>query len=335
MYLVLLTSCMVLFSSCYDNSDRLSVVELEPNVMIEEFGDSTYFRGISYIVVDDFIYAADEDNGRINKLDSKLNLVGIIGRRGQGPHDFAGLGCFIVYKDTILAVNLGGLSLNAYTIDGDFIEKYTLGSDYSLTANNFCVDNEGYMYFTSRIDSFPIIKFDRQMNRQFSFGNWIEPENKEFRPFLNSCLIACLDDKIITIQKDAPVINVYGKDGTHLLKKNLPEELFKKRLLFKKREQEKDASNLRKTYGLFGSVSTVDNKIYLTYVDHDEQDIPYKNKVVEILFENNDFIINRVFSLSKEKSGWFEAIAVTNDNRIVVSNASIQENPSISVYLLK
>ena len=162
---------------------------------------------------------------------------------------------------------------------------------------------------------------------------------------LTSCMVlfsSCYDnsDRLSVVElepnvKDAPVINVYGKDGMHLLKKNLPEELFKKRLLFKKREQEKDASNLRKVYGLFGSVSTVDNKIYLTYVDHDEQDIPYKNKVVEILFENNDFIINRVFSLSKEKSGWFEAIAVTNDNRIVVSNASIQENPSISVYQLK
>jgi len=330
------TIWILLLISCNQHSDNdVIFVDLTPCIVIDELSDSTLFRGISYMFNNnDVIYATDDLNGRILKLNTDLNLLGTIGKSGQGPHEFAGIGALSIWKDTILAVNLGGLSLNAYTDYGQYIDRYSFTNDPSLTVYSFCIDNEGYIYFTSLLDSFPVIKYDRKMNRQFGFGEWIEPENKQFRIFLNNFIPFYFDNKILTLQVDAPVINMYGKDGQHLMRKELPTKLFRKRLLFKQNEQKKDAANKRKVYKLFSSITSINNKIFILYVDHDKDNRPFKNKVVELLYENNDFIIKKVYNLSQSNKDWFESIVVTEDNKIIASNASMLVNPSISVYQL-
>lgn len=296
---------------------------MEPSIVIDELSDSTFFRGIPYLtVVDNSIYASDQQNGRILKLDADLNLTGTIGQNGQGPEEFAGIGCLAVYKETVMAINLNGVSLNTYTKDGDFTGKYSFSNDPSIIEHNFCIDNEGFLYFTSKLDSFPIMKYDRKMNRLYGFGEWISPENKEFRNALNNYLVSYIDDKIIAIQEDAPIINLYDKEGKHLSRKELPVQLFEKRLKFKKNEQAKNPANLKKTYILFASPTIVGNRIYLLYIDHDDQNLPLSNKMVELLYENNDFIIKKVYSLSRQKSDWFISIAVTQDKKMIANNAS-------------
>ena len=326
---------MILFLSCNKFNNKIPIVDLEPSIEINELSDSTFFNSIRYMVCGDYIYASDEENGRILKLDTNLNLLGTIGNSGQGPKEFAGIGCIAFWKDTILALNVGGSTLSTFTTDGKFIDRYSIGTDYSITQYNFCIDDEGFLYFTSTLDSFPIVKYDRKMNRLFGFGEWNAPENKEFRSALNNNLIAYFDDKIITVQTDAPVINMYRKDGKHLLKKELPEQLFKRRLIYKKNEQEKNAANFKKVYGLFGSIATLDNKIYLLYIDQDNQSHAYKNKIVELLFENNDFIINKVYSLSNCSGDWFGSFVFAKGNKLIASKAGVRVNPSLNVYQLK
>jgi hypothetical protein len=273
-------------------------------------------------VADDCIFASDQQNGRILKLDTDLNLLGTIGQSGQGPEEFAGIGCLAVYKDTVMAVNFNGVSLNSFTKDGHFTGRYSFANDPSIMEHNFCIDNEGFLYFASKLDSFPIMKYDRQMNRLYGFGEWISPENKEFRNALNNYLVSCIEDKIITIQEDAPIINLYEKEGKHLLRKELPAQLFEKRLKFKENEQAKNPANLKKTYILFASPMIVGNTIYLLYIDHNDQNLPVSNKVVELLYENNEFTIKKVYSLSRQKKDWFVAIAVTEDKKMIAANAS-------------
>ena len=325
---------IVLIASCNQNPDNvITRIYLEPSVVIEELRDSTYFRGISHMFYDHCIYASDDINGRILQLDLDLNLLSTIGTKGQGPGEFFRTGSLAVWKDTVLAINMGGLTLNTYTTDGKYIDGHSFVDDPSLSLFNFCMDNEGFLYFTSHLDSFPVVKYDQKMNRLFGFGEWIEPENQEFRLYLNNYLVHYFDDKILTLQLDAPIINLYGKDGQHLLKKELPALIFEKRLRFKQIEQAKDAANLRKIYGLFSSLTSIDNKLYLLYVDHDYHNLPFSNKVVELIFEDNDFFINKVYTLTH--NGWFLSIVATNDNRLIASNASMQVNPALYVYPLK
>jgi len=46
------------------------------------------------------------------------------GRIGQGSQKLAGIGCIGVWKDTVLAINLGGRRLNTYSAYGHFIESH-------------------------------------------------------------------------------------------------------------------------------------------------------------------------------------------------------------------
>ena len=330
--LFIFVSIFLFFLSCNIFND-VKYVNLEPITIIEELSDSTFFRDIPFITgYNDYVYASDNTNGRILILDSNLNLIRTVGNRGQGPGEFNWIGDLIVYNDTLLVIDAG--KLNTFTIDGIFIESYSFSNDQSLSHNNFCVDNEGNLFFTSTLDSFPIVKYDKKMNRLFGFGEWIDPQNKEYRRFLNNYLIAYFNDKIITVQIDAPVINIYEKSGTHIFSKQLPEQLFKKRLNFKKHEQGREASNLKKIYMLFGSIKCIDNKIFISYIDHDEDNIPNLKKIVELIYENNDIIINKVYSLAKDNRGWFTSFYVTKYNKIIASNASMQVDPYIGVYQL-
>jgi len=334
-YKIIFVISMVSFLSCNKFNNKIPFVTLKSSIEVNELSDSTYFKNIRNIVYGDYIYASDEENGRILKLDTNLNLLGTIGNSGQGPKEFAGIGYIAFWKDTLLALNVGGSTLSSFTTDGQFIDRYSIGTDYSLMRYNFCIDDEGFLYFTSTLDSFPIVKYDRKMNRLFGFGEWNVPKNKELRNALNNNLIAYFDNKIITVQADAPIINMYSKDGKHLLKKELPDQLFKKRLTYKNTEQAKNAANLKKVYGLFGSIATLDNKIYLLYIDQDNQSHAYKNKIVELLFENNDFIINKVYSLSNYSGDWFDAFVFAKDNKLIASKAGVRIDPSLNVYQLK
>jgi len=320
--------------ACNNPNNNVPVIDLKPSVIITELSDSTFFK-IQNMIFSDFIYASDVVNDRILKLDTNLNLLGTIGSSGQGPQEFAGIGSIALWRDTLLAINLGGPTLSEFVTDGQFVDRYFIRTDNSLMRYNFCIDNEGFLYFTSALDNFPIVKYDRKMNRMFGFGEWIDSGKKEFRNALNNYLIAYFDDKILTVQTDAPVINMYEKDGKHLLRKELPEQLFRRRLMYKKDEQEKDAGNLKKVYGLFSAITTHDNKIYLLYIDHDKQLSPYRNKVVELLYKDNDFIINKIYSLSNFNGDWFDSFVFTNDNKIIASKASLRVNPSLVVYQLK
>jgi len=333
-YLFFLTLSIITFLSCNDKNREVPIVYLDQMRKIEELSDSTFVRSINNIICDDYIYAADEDNRRILQLDYNLNLLSTIGSRGQGPRNFAGLGCIALWKDTLLGLNIGGSTLSTFTTNGQFVDRYPF-LDRSLSQNNFCIDDEGFLYFTSYLDSFPVIKYDRQMNRLFGFGEWNEPENKEYRMIKNDYLIAYFDDKILTLQIDDPVINMYNNKGKHLLKKRLPEQLFEKRLAFKKSEQERDPSSIKKVYRLFGDIIAVNNRLYLLYIDHDKDNKPYCNKIVELVFENNDFRISKVYSLSKNDDAWYNSFAITKDNLIIATSASIKVNPYIGVYQMK
>ena len=321
---------LLIISSCKRTNNEISYIRLEPIASIDELNDSSFFKGISYMLYNDnCVYASDDHNSRILKLDTALNFLGAIANGGPGPEEFAGIGCIAVYKDTVLAVNYGGLSLNSYTKDGLFIDRHSI-KDPSITENNFCLNGDGFLYFTSKLDTFPIVKYDRNMNRLQGFGDWIAPENKEDRYILNNYLISCLDDKIFTIQMDAPIIHLYGKDGQLLLRKELSPQLFEKRLKFRESEQRKNPSNLKKVYILFSSITSFDNKIYVLYIDHDDRNLPVKNKVIELVYKNNDFIINKIYDLNRQD--WFSSIVVTSDNRLIALNVSKGE---LCIYKLK
>jgi hypothetical protein len=296
--------------SCNDNS-QLKIVELKPSMSIEELGDSTFFKGVDYITCDSRnIFASDVYNGRILKFDLQMNYIESIGSRGNGPEEFTCMGGGIaVLNDTLYAIDCAGLK--TFGTDGKFI-RTVKNQNYWIKPNVCCMDESECIYF-SIIDTFSLIKYDKYMNRQFSFGNRRNDSRAAY-------LLCMFHSEILSVKEDEPLISLFNQQGDMLSTKNFYNDIFKSQVLFKKQEQEKSVDSNKKVYILFQSMTCFENKLYLLYIDRESQR-PHCNRIVELTFENNDFHLTGVYQL---RDNWYSAICRIN-NRFVCYSATNEE----------
>jgi glutamine cyclotransferase len=308
---------MALFLISCENA--VNMVELKPSMVIEELSDSTYFKDVLCIMHNgENIYASDTYNGRILKFDTQMKYLECMGARGYGPEEFAGMGGIAILKDTLYIVDYSGLK--SFTKDGTFIETVKI-HDLNIDPFIFCMDESGYIYFSSRTDTLPLVKYDRSMNRQFAFGNRLGQEDEKISA--NMYMLHYFNNEIVSVKRDEPIITIYNKKGEILLTKRIENKIFDSRLSFKRQEQEKEPMNRKKTYHLFESITSFENKIYLLYINHDSQNhIPSCNHIVELVYENNNFHVNNVYQL--EDKGWYISICHV-DNKLVCYSGSKQE----------
>jgi len=301
------------FLSC-EEKRKYEIRSIEAIQVLTELSDSSFLKTVEHINYhENFIYVSDSYNGRVLKLDKDLNLVLSIGQNGEGPEDFLGVRCSAVYDDTLYVASPGNLKMVRFTTNGEFIDTYKL-QNYNMIFNYFCI-NKGGLYFNSALDSLPFVKFDRFMNRQFAFGDWIVPVNEERKVASNNFHVLSFQGKVLTVQVEEPLINLYEEDGALLLSKYIDAEVFKSRLNFKKNQLENPSAQ-KAIYMLFYSVTSYENKLYLLYVDHNkDNNIPQCDKVVELLYENNDFKINNIYQLQSE-SGWYSSICCVGNKLI-------------------
>lgn len=313
--------------SCSKNRQS-EIVTIEPSIVLDVLSDSSFFKDVMYMnVKNNDVYASDSYNGRIIKMDKNLNLLSIMGKNGRGPGEFSGVGSSILLNDTLYAIDFG-LRLNAFNLNGMFVGSYKF-SDPTITMSNFCTDNEGYLFFSSVIDSLPIVKYDRFMNRISSFGSWVG--EKDNRQATNHYLLQNINGMIMTVSSDAPIFYFYDKNGELVFKKIFDSELFESRLAFKDKEINKDSKNRLKTYQLFTSITSFNNKIYLLYIDHNPSNgLANSNKIVELIYNKNDLKIGKVYQLDKQ--GWFTSIVYLADNKILCFNAT---KSAFYIYKLK
>jgi hypothetical protein len=157
------------FVACKDPKE-IKLIELKPVQTLTALSDSSYFKYVSGITVDnDYVYASDVYNNRVIKMDKDLNLVSFIGFNGQGPGGFTYVGPSVVQDDTVYVVE-NGFKLSVFDKENHFIRSSTM-NDHSL--EGVCGDNEGTLYFSSRLDSLPIVKYDRCMNRLGAFTPFV------------------------------------------------------------------------------------------------------------------------------------------------------------------
>lgn len=301
------------FVACKE-SNEIKLIELKPVQTLTALNDSSYFRDVLAITVDDeFVYASDAYNGRVIKMDKDLNLVSFIGFRGQGPGGFTYVGPSVVQDDTVYVVE-NGYKLNVFDKEDHFVRS-SIMNDHSLVG--VCGDNEGCLYFSSRLDSLPIVKYDRCMNRLGAFGEWVgTAETKHATDLYHLCFF---NNQLLVVSQDSPRLYLYDTDGTVKLQKALDEPMFKSRLDFKESEWLKDPSNKKRTYTLFASIAIYGNKVYLLYIDHDPVEWVKCNKLVELTYEDNDFKVSNHYALAM--NGWFTVINLLDEDRLIAFDA--------------
>jgi hypothetical protein len=302
---------MIFLFSCH-KKNTLNIVELKPSMTIEELSDSTFFKGVSCITHDTVnIFASDVYNGRILKFDLKMNYLGSIGSRGEGPQEFTCLGGVNVLHDTLYAIECIGLK--TFTTNGSFVRSVKHPNHY-IEPYAFCIDESGYIYVSSSKDIFPLIKYDKYMERQFDFGNRIGGEEERISG--TTYKLHFFDNKILSVKEDEPIVSIYDSHGNEILTQNIDNEIFKSQQLFKKQEKE-DIKNRKKTYILFQSIGSFENKIYLLYTDRENPDHPHCNRIIELAFENNNFKFTNVYQLVDD---WYSSICYAGNKLVCYSD---------------
>jgi hypothetical protein len=298
--------------------DKVEIISLKPVKTVEELSDSTFFKDVMCITHDTKnIYASDTYNSRILKFDSDMNCLGSIGAHGNGPGEFTCLGGINCFNDTLYVLECNGFK--TFTAEGDFI-RADRKEISTFTPFGFCMDESANIYLSSVSDTLPLVKYDKYLNLQFAFGSYRGEEDEKISG--NTYMLHFFNNSILSVKCDDPVLSLYDIHGNVLLDKYLDYDIFESRLSFKRIEQAKSLNNKRKnTYILFNCVSSFNNKLYLLYIGHDSENIPSCNHIAELVYENNDFRLNKIYQLTDP---WYDSICFF-DNKLICYSSKKEE----------
>jgi hypothetical protein len=302
-----------LFTALFScNQDSENVVYLQPAGIIEELSDSTFFKNVSCITHDSrYIYASDIYNGRVLKFDLEMNYLGSIGSRGEGPKEFACLGGIAGLNDTLYAIECTGLKV--FTTDGDFV-RMEKNDNSHIEPYSFRMDESKYIYLCSRTDTFPLVKYDTYMNRQFGFGIRLGDEDEKISN--NLYLLQVFGGNILSVKIDEPIVTLYNRQGKALLNRHINNSIFNSQLSFRRQEREKERANRTKTYRLFENIATFENEMYLLYIYRDSENLPYCNRIARLVFENDEFRLTGVYQLP---DAWYLSMCLVGDRLVCYS----------------
>ncbi|MDR2119833.1 MAG: hypothetical protein LBP64_03020 [Tannerella sp.] len=174
-------------------------------------------------------------------------------------------------NDTLYAIECIGLKV--FTPNGDFVRSVKSESNSNIEPFIFGMDDMGFIYLCSNTDTFPLVKYDAYMNRQFGFGTRMGGDDERISG--NQYMLQLYGNEIMSVKRDEPLITLYSRQGEMLLNRRIDNRIFDSRLLFKRQEQEKDPANRKKTYQLFGDIAIAKDEVYLLYTHHDSNNRPY------------------------------------------------------------
>jgi hypothetical protein len=301
--------------SCRRASEN--IVYLQPSQVVKELNDSTFFMDV-YCITHDLrsVYASDTYHGCVLKFDREMNGTGRIGVRGQGPEELACPGGVACLNDSLYVIECVGLKV--FTADGNFVRSEKNETVSHIDPFLFCMDESGF-YVCSTVDTFPLVKYDTRMNRQFGFG--IRQGEADEKISGNQYMLQLFEDKILSIKRDEPSVTLYTREGDVLLNRRIDSRIFNSRLLFRKEEREKDPANRKKTYSLFGSLATSGKDVYLLYTHHNSENRPFANRIARFRFADNDFRLVRVYELPDV---WYLSMCLV-ENRLVCYSKTNEE----------
>ncbi len=77
-------------------------IKIEENaskeILVRNMSEVEIYTPYSIYIIDDFIYLLNHDSSEVIKLSLKGEIIGRVGKKGQGPHEFMGLLAWAVLK---------------------------------------------------------------------------------------------------------------------------------------------------------------------------------------------------------------------------------------------
>ena len=155
-----LFAIVIILFGCKNNTQK--VINLRPTKSVDILNDSTFFSS-SHCMINqrNMVFIAEES--RILVTDEEFNIIRVIGRPGNGPGEFNKIYHFIIYKDSLYAVNEMLKTMNIYRLNGKYIRKFALPAS---PQGRIAVDDSGRFYLSTNYGEKPIICFDRSEERR-------------------------------------------------------------------------------------------------------------------------------------------------------------------------
>lgn len=197
---------------------------------VSYFGEDDFFHQPSDIEVDrtqSLIYIADSGNHRIVVFDFEGKFIKTIGRKGQGPSEFASpTGLYILKNSQLAVADFGNKRIQLFDEYGNFMRS--INTREVSVADLIFVDNKFYtipsfgttgysLNMSSKEDTQPlVVVLDDQGNKlqEITVDNFPEPH-----PFIRAikhrvCLAISPEGKLYLPYFAMNMIQVFNPDGT-------------------------------------------------------------------------------------------------------------------------
>jgi hypothetical protein len=183
------------------------IQELSPVNSTSDFGEAVYISSNwNSDIYKDYFYFNDYENNKIIVLDSLLQKSLVFGREGKGPGEFSGTGSLTVYEDKIYVVDVGGMRLNVFNLDGGFEKTINLPAT-NLSWSSFAILNQK-LYLPASVRSefdFLITDLDGTILREIESTGRSVPLNKKS--------IYAFTNRIAVINQVEPFLILYTDMG--------------------------------------------------------------------------------------------------------------------------
>lgn len=197
------------------NYQRLSEIVNEVTfIPLKHSTDESLIGYIDKIIVTEtYIAIMDESNKILNLYDLEGNYIRRIGKIGQGPGEYIGLGDFQIYNDTIVVFDAPRRMILAYNMYGDFIFQKELPFQTDI----FAVLNEDLWlwglssYNTEQYANSQIVLTDKNFNlleKYVTYNKDIDHNMKLSYYFVNS------NNEFVYHQGLENEVYVFSQDGT-------------------------------------------------------------------------------------------------------------------------
>lgn len=208
--------CLLL--GCQTKKSNETKFQIAVQKTIEEFSDSTFFsdiRGISVCGKD--IVLTDYKRDQVFILDKDLELLSVIGQKGQGPGEFMGASKVHYSGQHIFVENEMKRAFEIFTKNGEY--KGSVSHERIAPETRF-FEHEGAIYYSPRSDKYAICELNLESKKMKFFGK-TEPYGTTGETFLkNGRHLFQWGKNILSVREAKPLVELYDFSGNLVLSKD-------------------------------------------------------------------------------------------------------------------
>lgn len=314
-YLLFFLIYILSSTSCKDDIRHLPKVNLDRELSINQFSDSSYFSDIrSLYYTNGKYYASDYQRDQIFILNNNLELLKTLGQKGKGPGELLGASNIYVNNDTIFVYNDSKRTFELFNSE-EHLKTINLLPQHRLSSDIGFAVKKGELYFSSFFSPFSISKYYYKLDSAQFFGRSKDYRTPRERRIKNKRHIHVLENRIVAIPDCQPFVELYTLKGEYINSFDLSNIRPVKKML----EYVGRNNYAENSYSQFFQESYVyKNNVFILITTVEENDEKFTNTLLQLELESDLINPIRLLNLGND---WFDSFCVSDD-KIIAFNGS-------------